>query len=250
MTDPTTITDLEGQLDQRLDDDARAWLASTRTEVAGDPSRIRVRFPAVGRKVGRGPLDPDRDPEGPAEDFFAWTVDDAARTLLLTDLGGHLDDELKGLYQHGDAAEKRAVLRSLAVVDGVSEDVGIGIVDDALRTNDLRLIAAAMGPYAVRHLDDHALAHATLKCVFVELPLGPIEGLAERTTPELSRMLGAFVHERVAAGRAVPRDVWPLIDRFPPEDELAAVHAETDHPVEDRRRAAEAALADRAAASG
>jgi hypothetical protein len=243
VTEPTTLSELAERVDRRVDDDGRAWLAATREEVAADPTRIRGRFPAVGRAVGRGPLDPDVADD---EDFFAWTVDDAARTLLLAELGSHLDDELADLYRHGDAAEKRAVLRALPVLD--VGDRGVAFVDDALRANDLRLIAAAMGPYAIANLDDHALAHAVLKCVFVELPLDGIEGLEERTTPELSRMLGAYVHERVAAGRSVPADVWPLIDRFPPEQELAAVQAETEHPVEDRRRAAEAALADRAAA--
>ncbi len=56
-------------------------------------------------------------------------------------------------------------------------------------------------------------------------------------------MLAAFVHERVAAGRTVPADVWPVIDRFPPEDELAEIVAELDHPVAERREAARAALA-------
>jgi hypothetical protein len=58
-------------------------------------------------------------------------------------------------------------------------------------------------------------------------------------------MLGRYVHERIAAGRTVPADVWPLIDRHPPATELAAIEAELDHPHADRREAAEAALAGR-----
>lgn len=244
MTQPTTLADVTLRLDARLDDDARAWLDQAREELRTDPTRIRMQFPSVGRKVGRGPLDAGTS----TEDFFAWTVDDAARTLLLDTLGEHVHEELDGLYRHGDAAERRAVIRALPFLE-IDDTVGVAFVDDALRTNDLRLIAAALGPYAVRRLDDHALAHAALKCVFVDLPLGRVEGLLERTTPELSRMLGAYVHERVAAGRSVPDDVWPVIDRFPPEAELAAIEAETQHEVEDRRRAAKAALAGRARAA-
>ena len=39
-------------------------------------------------------------------------------------------------------------------------------------------------------------------------------------------MLAAFVHERVAAGRDIPAEVWTVIDRHPPDAELAAIEAE------------------------
>jgi hypothetical protein len=77
----------------------------------------------------------------------------------------------------------------------------------------------------------------------VGIPLGGLDGLDARITPHVSRMLAAFVHERVAAGRTVPADVWPVIDRYPPEGELAEIAAELDHPVAERREAARAALA-------
>ena len=56
-------------------------------------------------------------------------------------------------------------------------------------------------------------------------------------------MLAAYVHERIAAGRPVPADVWPVIERCPPADELEAIEAELDHPILERREAARAALA-------
>lgn len=254
MTHPETIAELTQQLDAQLSDDAKAWFDQTKAAVAQDPTKIRSRFPAVGRKVGRGPLD-GKTAIAPGaaqvtdgdEDFFAWTVDDAARTLLLDALGDAVLEELQGLYRHGDAAEKRGVLRALPLLN--IGEAGVQIVDDGLRTNDLRLIAAALGPYAIEHLDDHAISHAALKCVFVDLPLSKFEGLAGRTTPELSRMLGAYAHERVAAGRPISKDVWPIVNLYPPKAELAAIEAETEHQVEDRRRAAEAALTDQAAAA-
>ena len=56
-------------------------------------------------------------------------------------------------------------------------------------------------------------------------------------------MLAAFVHERVAAGRTVPAEVWDVIDRHPPRAEIAAIEAELDSPFADRRAAAAQALA-------
>ena len=125
----------------------------------------------AGRKVGRAPLDPDADPD----DVHAWTIDDAARTLLLVALGDRVEDELGELYRFGDAAERRGLLRALPVPAGRRR--ARGIVDDAIRTNDTRLIAAALGPYATEHLDDAAYDQAVLKCVFVGVPIAPLDGL-------------------------------------------------------------------------
>jgi hypothetical protein len=117
-----------------------------------------------------------------------------------------------------------------------------GLVDDAIRANDTRLIAAALGPYATAHLDDAAYDQAVLKCVFVGVPIAPLDGLPGRATAGTARMLAAFVHERVAAGRDIPAEVWDVIDRFPPHTELAAIEAELQSAFPDRREAAERAL--------
>ncbi len=232
-------------LDARLDAAGRAWLAAARYEVTNDEDAIARIFPAVGRHVGRGPLDATAD----RADVHAWTLDDAARTLLLVALGDGAAKELPLLYRHGDGAERRGVLRALAYLT-LDDAVGVPLVEDALRTNDVRIVAAAMGPYAIEKLDDAAIEQAVLKCVFVGVPLDAIEGLPERVTPELSAMLARFVHERVAAGRTVPADVWPVIDRHPPTTELAEIEAELDQPVTERRLAAQAALSARAANQG
>jgi hypothetical protein len=121
------------------------------------------------------------------------------------------------------------------------------LVDDAIRTTDPRLLAAALGPYALARLSDEAFNQAVLKCVFVGVPLSELDGVADRATPELSRMLAAYARERVAAGRDVPSDVWPLVEAHPPHDELAALETELEHPVPSRREAAAAALAQRTA---
>ncbi len=209
---------LERAFAARVDASARRWLEQARDEVALDHAAIATVFPAVARAVGRGPLDPAaRD-----DDVHAWTVDAAARTLLLVALGPAAGGELTLLYRHGDAAERCAILQALAFLS-VEDLIGVPLVEDALRTNDLYLIAAALGPYALARLDDAALVQAVLKCVFVGVPLAGLVGLDERATPELAGALARYAQERVAAGRDVPGEIWPLIDRFPP---LAAIEAE------------------------
>ena len=169
-------------------------------------------------------------------------LDDAARTLLLAALGDRVEQELRELYRYGDAAERRGLLRALPFLP--LGDRALDLVDDAIRTNDTRLIAAALGPYATEHLPDAAYDQAVLKCVFIGVPIAPLDGLPARATPETARMLAAFVHERVAAGRDIPAEVWDVIDRHPPEQELALIESERQSPFEDRRAAAERALRD------
>jgi len=230
------VKDLAAALEARARPEGLDWLRETSAAAAADPAALRSKFPMVGRKVGREPLEEGADPA----DVHGWTIDDAARTLLLIAAGAGAEAELAELYRYGDAAERRGVLRALPYLE--LEDRGLYLVDDAIRTNDTRLIAAALGPYATEHLSDAGYDQAVLKCVFVGVPITPLDGIPSRVTPDGARMLGAFVHERVAAGRDVPAEVWTVIDRYPPEQEIAAIERERESEFEDRRAAAERAL--------
>jgi hypothetical protein len=231
------MNELWGALEERVSPEALAWVRESVAAIEADATAVRTLFPMAGRKAGRAPLDPDADPD----DVHAWTIDDAARTLLLAALGDRVEAELADLYRFGDAAERRGLLRALPYLP--VGDRAMDIVDDAIRTNDTRLVAAALGPYATEHLDDAAYDQAVLKCVFIGVPIAPLDGLPARATAETARMLAAFVHERVAAGRDIPAEVWDVIDRHPPADELAAIEAERESEFADRREAAERALA-------
>jgi hypothetical protein len=233
------LSELSAALEARATPEGLAWLREASANIAADPAAIRTRFPMVGRKVGREPLDPGAD----AADIFAWTVDDAARTLLLLALGDAAEGELSELYRFGDAAERRGILRALPFLE--LGDRGLYLTDDAIRTNDTRLIAAALGPYATEHLSDAQYDQAVLKCVFVGVPITPVDGVPARVTPDGARMLAAFVHERVAAGRDVPAEVWIVIDKYPHAEEIAAIEAELESEFPDRQAAAERALSHR-----
>jgi hypothetical protein len=204
-----TINAVRRALRDNLTGDAERWLAESMDAVAADPAKIRVLFPAAGRKCGRGPLVVTTE----HDELRGWTVDDAVRVLLLSALSARsLVSEVHELYRYGDASEKRAVLRGLADVPIGSD--GLPLVHDALRTNDTRLVAAALGTYGSEHLDAPAYRHGVLKCVFMGIPLTGISGLAARADPELTRMLRSFAEERLAAGRPVPGDVGLLVPEF------------------------------------
>ncbi|MEU7584688.1 EboA domain-containing protein [Micromonospora sp. NPDC049230] len=177
------------------------WLDTALRRVAAEPTAITRLFPAAGRRCGRAEL-----PDAPG-----WTADDAARVLLLTSLPSDHAAYAESLYQHGDAAERRAVLRALPLLPiGAA---GVPLLHDAIRTNDTRLVAAALGPYA-RHLDPAAWRQAVLKCVFSGVPLVAVADLDSRADGELAAMLAALAAERNAAGRELPADATDLLDRL------------------------------------
>ncbi|MFC0532523.1 EboA domain-containing protein [Phytohabitans kaempferiae] len=181
---------------------AEGWLGEAVERVAGEPAAIGRLFPAAGRRVGRAEL----------ADVPGWSADEAARAQLLAALpADRVGAEVEGLYRYGDAAEKRAVLKSLPLLP--LQDEGVPLLLDAIRTNDTRLVAAALGPYA-RHLDDAAWRQAVLKCVFMGVPLSTVDGLDERADAELATMLGGLVEERRAAGRDMAPDALALLDRL------------------------------------
>ncbi|MGW2714419.1 EboA domain-containing protein, partial [Streptomyces sp. NPDC001356] len=119
----------------------------------------------------------------------------------------------------------------------------VQLVADALRTHDPNLVSAAVGRYAARHLDAAGYRQAVLKCLFMGVPLAAVAGLDLRADGELARMLADFAHERVAAGRDVPDDVWPLLARFPEAVDASGLPAEAESTRPERRAAARRALA-------
>src|SRR4051794_23103572 len=186
----TTVDDLRAAM---RDD---PWLAAALPRAEKELATL---FPAAARNCGRETLPGVR----------GWTADEAARVLLLAAIpGDRLPGEVADAYRYGDPGEKRAVLKALPLLP--IGDAGVPLLHDALRTNDTRLVAAALGPYAV-HLDDSAWRQGVLKCVFMGVPLAGVHGLTERADDELAAMLAAFAQERTAAGRDVPADALHLL---------------------------------------
>ncbi|GLX03568.1 MULTISPECIES: EboA domain-containing protein [Microbispora] len=161
------------------------WLARAVADVERDPETVYALFPRAAREGGPG-----------------------ARAELLGALAKALPDPAAAvmkLYWQGDAGERLEILESLPQLD--LGPAALPLVHDALRTNDTRLVAAALGPYGSAWLDDHAFRQGVLKCVFMSVPLASVEGLGRRFDEELRRMLADFAAERRAAGRPVPPDV-------------------------------------------
>ncbi|MER5219527.1 EboA domain-containing protein [Streptomyces flaveus] len=202
---------MHARLNSQLDAIARAWLDSALDEAAAHPgthgpiSVWELRIAEAGRRCG---------PEHA----------DTARVLLLHAARADADI-LARVYRQGTAAERRAVLHALPhLVPGPD---ALPIVEDALRTNDTRLLAAAVGPYAARHLDAHNWRHAVLKCLFTGVPIDAVAELPRRARGdfELARMLGDYADERSAAGRPVPEDLYRVLALTEPGSDVPTASA-------------------------
>jgi hypothetical protein len=192
-----TPADLHHHLTTHLDGAARAWLDQALDEAAAHPgirgpiSVWELRLAEAGRRCG-------------AEHA------DAARVLIMHSARAGTD-ALSRVYFQGTAAERRSVLHALPhLVDGPE---ALPLVEDALRTNDTRILAAAVGPYAARHLAPHHWRHAVLKCLFTGVPVAEVADLDRRAhaDEELARMLRDYAAERTAAGRPVPEDLHRVL---------------------------------------
>ncbi len=180
-----------------------AWLTGAEAGVRAEPDTVGRLFAQADRRLGKEPL-----PDCPH-----WTAGQAARALLLGALTAAPDpvDRIVGVYSHGDAAERLAVLKALPLLPiGAA---AVPLLHDALRTNDTRLVAAALGPYA-SHLDIATWRQGVIKCVFMGVPLSNVDGLDDRADGDLAAMLAALAEERIAAGRTMPADAVALLDRL------------------------------------
>lgn len=188
---------LRSHLDTHLEGAARLWFRQALDEAAAHPgthgpiSVWELRLAEAGRRCGA-------------------RYADAVRVLILH--AARADPaSLARVYFQGTAEERRAVLHALPhLVPGPD---AVPLLEDALRTHDTRLLAAAVGPYAARHLGAHAWRHAVLKCLFTGVSVEEVAALEQRARAdaELARMLGDYAAERTAADRPVPRDLQRVL---------------------------------------
>ena len=193
-----------------------AWLARRWRPWPRDPAAIGRALPRRrGRRCGRGAALPPADCRG-------WTVDDAARVLLLPALPvrGRLATELEPLYRYGDAAEKRAVLRALPLLP--TSDAAAAA--PAGRHAHQRHPAGRRRARPVRRgLPDAAWRQAVLKCrLHRRARSTPSPTSTRAPTPNSARMLAGLVERtrRRPAGRAdaAERRRPALLHRRPGEE--------------------------------
>jgi hypothetical protein len=237
----------------RLQPPEAAWLTDRLAVVAsGNKQAFFLAFGLVARKLGKADLAltdaelaraeqvrPGWDPRG-------WSIDQAARTLLVL------------TYPTAGPAECVAVLDQLFAAGEMHELVALyqalplypHPAAHALRCaegqrSNIRAVFSAIAhrnPYPSEQLNEDQWNQLILKCLFVDLPLDPVVGLDRRANATLARILVDFAHERWAAKRPVSPELWRCVGPFADEAmvrDLQCVLASAD---ERQRMAAALAL--------
>lgn len=212
-------------LESRLDATARAWLGDAVAELAnaGSDRQLFSRVSLVVRKLGKAALALDASALAtarrvrPGWDPSTWTIDQAARVLLLLSPPADADAFVRRLDQlcaTADLDELVAFYRGLPVYPHA--DRHRLRAAEGVRSN-MRVVFEAVAqrnPYASEQLSEEAWNQMVLKALFVGSALDPIVGLDARANPTLARMLCDYAHERWAAGRPLSPELWRCVGPF------------------------------------
>ncbi|HWP06946.1 MAG TPA: EboA domain-containing protein [Polyangiaceae bacterium] len=174
---------------------------------------FRALFASVSRRLGEAAHSHPTPPRELGEAARPhWTLTDWSRLWLVLRALEHVVPEeraafVQRTFEAGELGEQESVLRTLSLLPEPAAFVETGIA--ACRTNAKRVFEAIAcdNPYPAAYFPELAYNQMVMKAVFVEAPVGRIEGLAARRTPELLRMARDYASERRAASRPVPADV-------------------------------------------
>ncbi len=220
MTTPAEL--LRTWLQQRLDPAASEWFEGRLDAVReGEPQALHLAFGLVPRKTGKADLALPKLELLKAEDArpgwnpSGWSVDHAARTLLLLtfppeDRDRYLET-LDKLFSAGEVGELVALYQALPALP--HQEAHVARAAEGLRTNIKPVFTAVAhrNPYPTERFDDARWNQMILKCLFIGVPLAPVIGIDERANPALARMLCDYAHERWAAGRSVSPELWRCV---------------------------------------
>jgi hypothetical protein len=214
---------LYGWLKQRLTQENFNWLDTRKAQIENG-ANVRVfftTFSAVPRYTGKNDLNLTSQELETASatrtNWFPshWSIDQAARTLLLLSLPQSDSDKylhaLEQLFAAADVGELVALYQALPLLP-YPEKLRARAAE-GVRSNMTAVFnaVALRNPYPSEYLDNIAWNQMVLKALFVGSPLHLIQDLDRRANPELARMLVDYANERKAANRTVSPEIWPLV---------------------------------------
>ncbi len=224
---------LQAWIQRQAPEVASAWFGEQLEKLKSDPSDrfLDIALGMIPRRLGKDDLAvsetdlnaarsarPGWDPRG-------WSIDAAARIVLLCSLNGdgeRFAKRFSRLCQSADVSEAIALYLGLPLYP--SPELLESQAAEGLRTN-MRAVFEAVAhnsPFPREQFSQNRWNHMVLKALFVDSKLTPIQGLDERANPELARILVDYAHERWAAGRPVTPELWRCVGPFADSAEILA----------------------------
>ncbi len=223
--DLISTSDLLRRWLQHISPEGFAWLDQKRQQIA-DGTALRIfftAFSAVPRYTGKQDLELSASELQTAQAHRqgwnpqGWSVDQAARTLLLLALPQNNAQEyvktLEQVFTTADMGELVALYQSLPLLPYPQHFRNRAA--EGLRTNIVAVFnaIALQNPYPQEYFDDLAWNQMVLKALFVGSPLHQIQGLSDRVNAQLRQMLTDYANERLAANRSVSPELWQLLEK-------------------------------------
>ncbi|GAA5222242.1 hypothetical protein GCM10025777_28730 [Membranihabitans marinus] len=147
-----------------------------------------------------------------------WTLDRLVRIYFLfhlnSDDGVKYRQSIQQLFETAEINEAVAIVSGLALLPYAQELKFYGT--EAVRSNIGQVFDAFAfnNPYAAMYFSEAEWNQLILKTIFNQKPIHLITGLKERNNETLAISISDFAHERWAAGRTVPAQVWRLVTDF------------------------------------
>ncbi len=228
------------------------WLRE-RVQSTADPAYFNTTFAQLPRKTGRAIVIPGIEQQLQLQKIYpgfcidGWTIDRLARVWLLT----HLAPADKEKYFNSI----ENIFRSAAVNELVALYAALPLLAypeqwrkrcaEGIRSNIGDVLESIMyhNPYPAAQLDQPAWNQLVLKAIFTGKQIQWITGLDERANKELAYILSDYAHERWAAHRSVPAQLWRLSAKYIDEKQFPDIQKAMMEGGEDTQRVIALAIA-------
>ncbi|MBS0202439.1 MAG: EboA domain-containing protein [Planctomycetes bacterium] len=209
----------------RVDSAALAWVDDrTRAVKSGDKKLLFIAFGLVPRKVGKADLALTESEREAAESVRSgwnpsqWSLDQLVRTYFVLNFPVQdVDAYVKTLdlmFSTGEVGELVALYQVLPLLPNPSAHVLRAA--EGIRNNIKAVFCAVAqnNPFPSEQFSDDQWNQLILKCLFIGVSLRSVVGVDERANAPLMSMLVDFAHERRAAHRPIPAELWRCVGPY------------------------------------
>ena len=225
----------DGWISERTDERGAGWFRSAINEVAkaSNERSLSVAIGLAPRRLGKADLAlPAADLARaealrPGLDLSDWSIDQLARVAIMAGSHGGHDADFAARFDSFCATAE--INELIALCRGLPLYPNAALMEprarEAVRSGMKPVFEAVAhrNPYPRETFAENAWNQMVVKAFFIGSTLWPIQGLDERATPRLARMLIGLAQERWAAGRPVSGELWRCVAPHADDEGVAAI---------------------------